>query len=286
MSAPVVTLSEFVEEILPKLDCEVLAITSGAWDLIMIGHMKFFVASKQRLNEIYPNHVYCVIVDSREYVIQKNGYEFTCQKDRGYMVSAIKGVDYVILNDAHTFNVVNAIEMIFSRTSIKGKFMKGGDRKGLESIPEWWVCLQYGIEIITGMGGKKTDGSANKLSRVASWYEWFKRKIRNSYGRDYWYESSSKWEVIPVGILLRNYVIDGWCHWLGIAESEEDEFERYDFLDSAIERADMSVLPMFLDAMFVNKGMKSLFYKILNRMGMLVNRCDFDEILKEEKIKY
>ena len=39
-------------------------------------------------------------------------------------------------------------------------FTKGGDRVDAESIPEWDICKELGIEIVTGVGADKQWSSS------------------------------------------------------------------------------------------------------------------------------
>jgi hypothetical protein len=47
-------------------------------------------------------------------------------------------------------------------------FTKGGDRVDAQSIPEWEICSQLGIDVITGVGEDKRWSSSWFLQAWAS----------------------------------------------------------------------------------------------------------------------
>lgn len=64
----------------------------------------------------------------------------------------IKGVDYVI-----PFDIENDQTVCVALEKIKPHvFTKGGDRIDEKSIPEWSICQTNDIEVISGVGHKKT----------------------------------------------------------------------------------------------------------------------------------
>ena len=84
------------------------------------------------------------------------------------IVSALRGVDYVI-----SFEIEDDQTVCKALEAIKPEFFaKGGDRAGIETIPEWDVCVRNGIEIITGVGDSKVHSSSNILE------DWFYRRKR------------------------------------------------------------------------------------------------------------
>ncbi len=45
-------------------------------------------------------------------------------------------------------------------------FTKGGDRNSKENIPEWPLCEELDIEIITGVGGDKIQSSSWLIKNI------------------------------------------------------------------------------------------------------------------------
>jgi bifunctional ADP-heptose synthase (sugar kinase/adenylyltransferase) len=71
-------------------------------------------------------------------------------------VSAIRGVDYVVPFEIEgDLTVCEALRQL--RPAV---FTKGGDRVDAQSIAEWDVCVELGIEVITGVGADKQWSSS------------------------------------------------------------------------------------------------------------------------------
>ena len=45
-------------------------------------------------------------------------------------------------------------------------FANGGDRKSREDVPEFKVCQEYGVSLLFGLGGEKTQASSNLVNNV------------------------------------------------------------------------------------------------------------------------
>ena len=93
-------------------------------------------------------------------------------KTRCAVVSYVKGVDYVVPFEIENDQTVcKALEKI--RPHI---FTKGGDRINAETIPEWNVCSQNNIEIISGVGWNKEWSSSDFLRE---WGEFWSNKNKS-----------------------------------------------------------------------------------------------------------
>lgn len=154
--APIMTLEEFAQ--IRDTLRGTLILTSGGYDPIHPGHISCIVDSK--------NHgdLLVVVVNGDWFLDHKKGKHFMDLKTRSEIVSAIRGVDFVVpfeIEDDTTVNV--ALETI-----VPDVFTKGGDRVDAETIPEWDTCVANGIEIVTGVGDSKTHSSSNILE---DWYE-------------------------------------------------------------------------------------------------------------------
>jgi len=77
------------------------------------------------------------------------------------MIDSLKGVDITVMfnpSNREDITVCEAIE------SIKPDyFTKGGDRTGIENIPEWPISQKVGIEIVTNVGKDKIISSTQIL---------------------------------------------------------------------------------------------------------------------------
>jgi len=138
-----------------------LVLTSGGYDPIHPGHISCIVDSKR-----YGDHL-VVVVNGDWFLSHKKGASFMNLETRCEIVSAIRGVDFVIPFEVEDDTTVcQALEIIQPEI-----FTKGGDRVDAASIPEWDVCQNNGIEIITGVGDSKVHSSSNILE------DWYHRRI-------------------------------------------------------------------------------------------------------------
>jgi cytidyltransferase-like protein len=125
---------------------------------------------------IHPGHLSClrestqygdsliVIVNGDWFLGHKKGRHFMPLEMRTQIVAGFKGVDVVI-----PFEIENDVTVCEALKVLRPHvFTKGGDRFDSHTIPEWKVCEDYGIEIITGVGDSKIHSSSNILE---DWYE-------------------------------------------------------------------------------------------------------------------
>ena len=135
-----------------------LIVTSGGYDPIHPGHISCIVDSKNY------GDVLAVVVNGDWFLDYKKGKAFMDLATRCEIVSAIRGVDYVIPFEIENDQTVcKALETI--RPDV---FTKGGDRVDASTIPEWDTCQEHDIEIITGVGDSKVHSSSNILE---DWYQ-------------------------------------------------------------------------------------------------------------------
>ena len=146
----IVSLDEF-STLWPTLS-RVVA-TSGGFDPLHPGHISCILESKQY------GDVLAVIVNGDAFLRAKKGKPFQDLRTRCSIVSAIRGVDFVIPFEIENDPTVSrTLEII--RPSV---FAKGGDRVDKETIPEWEVCEKHDIEIVTEVGLKKEWSSSQFL---------------------------------------------------------------------------------------------------------------------------
>jgi cytidyltransferase-like protein len=124
--------------------------TSGGFDPIHPGH----ISSLQESGSY--GDVVVAIVNGDAFLTAKKGRPFQDLATRCLIVSAVRGVDYVvpfeIENDA---TVREALRRLRPAT-----FTKGGDRVDHTSIPEWDVCQELGITVVSGVGHDKKWSSS------------------------------------------------------------------------------------------------------------------------------
>jgi len=150
------TLEEFAQI---RDDLEgTLILTSGGYDPLHPGHISCIVDSKSH------GDLLVVVVNGDWFLDRKKGKHFMDLKTRSEIVSAIRGVDFVVPFEIENDTTVSvALEAIAPDI-----FTKGGDRLDATTIPEWDTCVANGIEIVTGVGDSKTHSSSNILE---DWYE-------------------------------------------------------------------------------------------------------------------
>lgn len=134
--------------------------TSGGFDPLHPGHISCILESKQHGDTLV------IIVNGDAFLRAKKGKPFQDLRVRCSIVSAIRGVDFVIpFEIANDQTVSRALEIIRPHV-----FTKGGDRVDQQTIPEWNVCEKYNIKIITEIGIKKEWSSSQFLKE---WEEYF-----------------------------------------------------------------------------------------------------------------
>lgn len=150
LGAPIASFAE-LESLRPKLG-KIVA-TSGGFDPIHPGHISCIVDSKQYGDTLV------VIVNGDNFLETKKGRPFQDLATRCMIVSAVRGVDFVVPFEIEgDQTVVMALEQL--RPDV---FTKGGDRIDSTTIPEWEVCQKYGIEVVSGVGLEKLWSSSDFL---------------------------------------------------------------------------------------------------------------------------
>ncbi len=151
--APIVSFEDF-SKLRPKLGKVVT--TSGGFDPIHPGHISCIIESKKYGDTLV------VIVNGDAFLTAKKGRPFQNLKTRCQIVSGIREVDYVIPFEIEGDQTVSkALEALKPDV-----FTKGGDRIDEKTIPEWQICKEHGIKIVSGVGEDKLWSSSQFL------YEW------------------------------------------------------------------------------------------------------------------
>lgn len=161
-SAQILSLQDMMK-IMDYSPFEIIA-TSGGFDPIHPGHQSVFTDVKRLIHRkdkfsSFPHLL--VLVNSDEFLRFKKGTELLDIKTRCQIVSFCKDVDFVV-----PFFPTNPNDMTVCEALEKIKpdyFAKGGDRTGIENIPEWKVCQKNNIKILTNLGVDKEWSSSNIL---------------------------------------------------------------------------------------------------------------------------
>jgi D-beta-D-heptose 7-phosphate kinase/D-beta-D-heptose 1-phosphate adenosyltransferase len=150
--AKIVTLEE-INGLRPHLGR--IVATSGGFDPIHPGHISCILDSKQYGDTLV------VIVNGDAFLTRKKGRPFQDLATRSLIVSALRTVDYVI-----PFEIEDDLTVSVALKQLRPDvFTKGGDRINPATIPEWEICQQNQIEIITGVGLDKLWSSSEFLKQ-------------------------------------------------------------------------------------------------------------------------
>jgi cytidyltransferase-like protein len=124
--------------------------TSGGFDPIHPGHISSLQESARY------GDVVVAIVNGDAFLTAKKGKPFQDLETRCLVVSAIRGVDVVVPFEIEgDLTVREALRRLRPHV-----FTKGGDRIDHTTIPEWEVCEQLGIEVVSGVGDDKRWSSS------------------------------------------------------------------------------------------------------------------------------
>jgi cytidyltransferase-like protein len=127
-----------------------IVVTSGGFDPIHPGHISLLQESAKH------GDVVVAVVNGDAFLRAKKGRPFQDLQTRCLIVSAIRHVDYVVPFEIDgDLTVCEALRRLHPAV-----FTKGGDRVDADTIPEWDVCQELGIEIVTGVGAGKQWSSS------------------------------------------------------------------------------------------------------------------------------
>jgi cytidyltransferase-like protein len=162
--APVMSLEAFAK-LRDEKEMGVVVATSGGFDPIHPGHVTCIVESKAYGDTLV------VIVNGDDFLVNKKGKAFQDLDTRAAIVSAIRGVDYVV-----TFEIKDDPTVAVALRAVRPRyFTKGGDRVKGQTMPasEESACSDLGIEIIDGVGREKVWSSTDFLR---DWGEFWTQK--------------------------------------------------------------------------------------------------------------
>ena len=129
-------------------------IVSGYFNPLHKGHIEYLNLARACGDKLI------VIVNSDYQRVLKGSKEFQKEDERIFIVSNLKCVDDVLLSideDRTQCNTLRKIHQNLSKT-YKLAFANGGDQNN-NSIPEFNVCQELGIELIEGLGDKIQSSS-------------------------------------------------------------------------------------------------------------------------------
>lgn len=135
-----------------------IVMTSGGFDPLHVGHLECI----QESAKIAGNDLFVVVVNGDSFLRAKKGYAFMPEEERAEIVSAIRGVDYVVIHEKPgDMTVCEPIEVLKPML-----FTKGGDRDSFSNVPESDTCMNVGCRVVFDVGGKKVQSSSELVNRV------------------------------------------------------------------------------------------------------------------------
>lgn len=133
-----------------------LAIVSGGFDPIHVGHIELFEKAKDMADDLL------VIVNDDAFLERKKGKPFMPLTERLKVVESLKPVTMVVESSDEDDTVCNTLQWIRALYKSKYKhmmFCNGGDRTGKGETPEHITCEQIGIKPVYGLGKKIQSSS-------------------------------------------------------------------------------------------------------------------------------
>ena len=138
-----------------------LAIVSGGFDPVHIGHIELFEKAKGMADHL------CVIVNDDSFLERKKGEPFMVLSERVKIIESLKPVDIVVEASDEDDTVCNTLQWIRALYKNKYKhmmFCNGGDRSSKSKTPEHETCEEIGIKPVYGLG-KKIQSSSWLLNK-------------------------------------------------------------------------------------------------------------------------
>lgn len=135
-----------------------IVMTSGGFDPLHIGHLECI----QESAKIAGDDLFIVVVNGDSFLKEKKGYAFMPEDERAAIISAIRGVDYVVIHESPgDMTVCEPIEVLKPML-----FTKGGDRDSFKNVPESDVCMKVGCRVVFDVGGKKIQSSSELVNKI------------------------------------------------------------------------------------------------------------------------
>ena len=145
-----------------------IIIITGGFDPLHSGHLAYFQAARKLGDKLV------VGLNSDAWLSRKKGRPFMPMSERFALISAIKGVDEVIVYNDDDGSSCDAIRLVRDRNpGAHIIFANGGDRTK-ENIPE---MLLTDVEFVFGVGGEDKKNSSSWILE-----DWKKPKTERAWG--------------------------------------------------------------------------------------------------------
>lgn len=142
-----------------------VGLTSGGYAPVHPGHTTCVLDSaeflRKQIKSAAEDATLIVVVNGDSFLKRKRGGVFMPLPVRCQIVASLKGVDIVVPYESPiSQTVIDPLKLI--RPDF---FFKGGDRVDKTTIPEWDICANMGIEVVTNMGADKQWSSSEFLNK-------------------------------------------------------------------------------------------------------------------------
>lgn len=135
---------------------KIIGLCSGGFAPLHRGHLHYLQKAASKCDYLI------VAVNGDQFLMNKHGYVFMPENERCEIIQALACVDKAFVfkpSDPSDQTVSEALKTI--KPDI---FFKGGDRLDKDSIPEWELCQQLGIDIQIA-GDTKENSSTDIISK-------------------------------------------------------------------------------------------------------------------------
>jgi cytidyltransferase-like protein len=141
-----------------------VVVISGYFNPLHTGHLDYIKGALELGDRLV------VIINNDQQVELKGATPFMKEADRMRIVSAIKGVDRVVLSIDTDSSVVQTIRFLYNEYAVNWDFddmtfANGGDRT-IESSPEEAYCNWRKIKTVYSVGGNKTQSSSGLIDNA------------------------------------------------------------------------------------------------------------------------
>ncbi len=131
-----------------------LAIVSGYWNPIHLGHLELFHQAKSNADELF------VIVNSDYQRELKGSKEFQKEMERLIIIQNLRVVDHQMVSIDTDKTQCETLQYLSDRYSTEYDllFCNGGDQSN-DTIPEYQVCIDNEITLLDNLGDKIQSSS-------------------------------------------------------------------------------------------------------------------------------
>lgn len=143
------------------LDQESLAIVSGYFNPLHVGHLRMITAARGLADRLL------VIVNNDRQQLAKSGRIICPLDDRMEIVAALAVVDEVVpaVDDDASVNASLA-QVRAAYPGCRLIFANGGDRSEPSAVAEYDTCSRLGIEVVLGVGGTEKADASSRINRA------------------------------------------------------------------------------------------------------------------------